>query len=149
MSKKKHRSLPSPPTLQVPGQPTQQFVIQQQSFSGPIPPPAILEGYERILPGAAERILRMSESQSQHRQRLEQQVITGNIKAQSRGQHYAFILTGGLFVGSIYLVANGIQIGGLAALVIAVGGIVSTFIYGRSRQEKERAEKQQQMIPRR
>jgi len=30
-------------------------------FSGPIPPPAVMDGYEKVLPGAAERILKMEE----------------------------------------------------------------------------------------
>ena len=35
--------------------------IVSQKFSGPLPPPELLEGYERILTGAADRILRMAE----------------------------------------------------------------------------------------
>ena len=33
-------------------------------FSGPIPPPSIIEGYERVLPGSADRIISMAEKQS-------------------------------------------------------------------------------------
>lgn len=33
------------------------------AFSGPVPPAAIIEGWERLLPGAADRILRMAEKQ--------------------------------------------------------------------------------------
>ena len=31
------------------------------SFSGPLPPPEIIEKYESILPGAADRIIRLAE----------------------------------------------------------------------------------------
>lgn len=154
MSKrKKRRDFPanvqrSPLNPQTPSQSPAQFVVQQQSFAGPIPPPQVLEAYERTLPGSADRILKMAEEQSQHRQRLEQQVVAKNLTAQARGQHYAFGLSALLFGGSIYLLANGIQIGGLSTLVLAVAGIVSTFIYGRSKQEKERREKQQQIATR-
>jgi uncharacterized membrane protein len=145
--RRKHRN--SPPNLpQRPQNPQQvadqsTFLVQQQSFTGPIPPPQILEAYERILPGSADRILKMAEKQSDHRQGLERQVVVGNLAAQARGQHYAFGLCALLFAGGIYLLANGIQIGGLSTLALAVAGIVSTFIYGRSKQEKERREKQQ------
>ena len=40
-------------------------------FSGPLPPPAVLQGYEDIVLGAANRILEMAERQSKHRQQLE------------------------------------------------------------------------------
>ncbi len=36
------------------------------SFSGPMPPPSLLQGYEQVCPGAAERILRMAEEQHRH-----------------------------------------------------------------------------------
>lgn len=31
--------------------------VIQGEFSGPIPPPSIIEGYERVLPGSADRIM--------------------------------------------------------------------------------------------
>ena len=100
-----------------------------------------MEGYDKVLPGSADRILKMAESQAEHRQNLERKVVEGNLRAQAWGQFYAFVLCLSLFAGSIYLLAHGIQIGGLSALVLAVGGFVGTFLYGRSRQEKEREAK--------
>ncbi|MDE6052372.1 MAG: DUF2335 domain-containing protein [Lachnospiraceae bacterium] len=44
-------------------------------FSGPLPPPNIIKGYEDILPGSAERILAMAEKQSEHRQFMERKMI--------------------------------------------------------------------------
>ncbi len=41
------------------------------SVSGPIPPPSMMEQYERTLPGSADRILKMAENQSEHRQWIE------------------------------------------------------------------------------
>ena len=37
--------------------------IKQESFSGPLPHPQYYEGYEKVLPGSANRILTMTESQ--------------------------------------------------------------------------------------
>ena len=39
-----------------------------EKFAGPIPPPPIMKRYEEILPGSANRILKMAENQSEHRQ---------------------------------------------------------------------------------
>ena len=36
--------------------------VIQGEFSGPIPPPSIIEGYERVLPGSADRIITMAEN---------------------------------------------------------------------------------------
>ena len=50
-------------------------VARVETFQGPIPPPSVLEAYEKILPGAAERILKMAENQSTHRQEIEKIVV--------------------------------------------------------------------------
>lgn len=50
-------------------------VFREIEFSGPMPPPNILNGYEKILPGAADRILSMAETQSKHRQLMEKKMI--------------------------------------------------------------------------
>ena len=40
--------------------------VIESEFSGPIPPPNIMRGYEEILPGAADRILSMAERQIEY-----------------------------------------------------------------------------------
>lgn len=45
------------------------------SFRGPLPPPDLLQGYENVLPGMAERILAMSESEMRQRHALEQGLL--------------------------------------------------------------------------
>jgi uncharacterized membrane protein len=53
-------------------------VVFQRHFSGPLPPPEILAQYNEIVPGAAERILKMAEEQSAHRRGLEDKTIRRN-----------------------------------------------------------------------
>ncbi len=51
-----------------------QYLVQHEYnefFSGPLPSPQTLEGYENSVPGSAERILKMAESQVYHRQDME------------------------------------------------------------------------------
>ena len=50
--------------------------IRAEEFSGPLPHPDILEHYDRIVPGAAERILTKFEKQTDHRIKIEEQVIS-------------------------------------------------------------------------
>src|SRR6202034_4192812 len=42
-----------------------------QSHIGPLPPSREFAGYEQALPGAADRVLRMAESEQEHRDALE------------------------------------------------------------------------------
>lgn len=63
--------------------------VTHQSFEGPIPPPALLKGYEDIVSGAAARILALSEQESVHRRNLEIAVTQANIDAQKRQMEMA------------------------------------------------------------
>lgn len=67
------------------------------SFQGPLPPPSMLAQYEEILPGAAERILVLLESETAHRHGVELQCVNAEIDSQKsisdeakRGQWLAF-----------------------------------------------------------
>lgn len=60
------------------------------AYSGPIPPPEQFAEYERILPGSADRILKMAESQQTHRMALEKEAITKNLDHNKRGQTLGF-----------------------------------------------------------
>jgi uncharacterized membrane protein len=62
----------------------QSIQLTQQTFQGPVPPPVILEGYERIHPGATNRIFTMAESEQAHRHALEVAATNANIAAQEK-----------------------------------------------------------------
>ncbi len=44
-------------------------------WSGPLPPPEIVEQYETALPGSGERILRMAEEEQAHRHQQEIRIL--------------------------------------------------------------------------
>lgn len=46
-------------------------LLVQGHYSGPLPPPAHLEHYEHVLPGAAERIFNMTETEQRQRHSFE------------------------------------------------------------------------------
>lgn len=111
--------------------------------SGPLPPPSMLRGYEDVLPGAADRIFTLMEQQSTHRQELESTVLDQNSRSRDRGQIFAFVLCalviGGGF-GAIYL---GQSLVGMAAIIIAVGGVAATFLTSRQRQQQQLEERRE------
>ena len=41
--------------------------VEFAHYSGPIPPPRLLQDYENIVPGLADRIMTLTEKQSSHR----------------------------------------------------------------------------------
>ena len=53
----------------------QQQTIVQHQYSGPIPPPDALKGYEDVCPGSADRILAMAEREAVHRHKYETEVL--------------------------------------------------------------------------
>jgi len=113
--------------------------FEAEFFEGPLPPPQVLAEYDRICPGSASRILAMAESQSQHRRELERRVVVSNCRSQDRGPILGFILAAGVIVIGGYLILQGKELTGLAALVAALAAIVVPFIYGK-RAQKERLE---------
>jgi uncharacterized membrane protein len=95
------------PHQQIPHQTTERELLIQassSSFSGPIPPPELLERYNDVIPNGAERIMVMAERQSAHREALEARVINGNVANQTRGSIFGFILSLVAIVGGFVLI---------------------------------------------
>ena len=111
------------------------------SFSGPIPPPWILKGYEEVFPGCAERILAMAEKQSSHRQVLEKDRLSATNRTEHWGQIFAFVIALTSILGGIYLISIGKDASGLTAIIAALGALVGAFIYGKYTQAQERRQK--------
>jgi uncharacterized membrane protein len=61
-------------------------------FHGPLPLPQLLEGYEKVVPGSAERIIRMAEEQQAHRHSLEQQALRSESRNSLFGIVCAFLI---------------------------------------------------------
>lgn len=122
---------------------TELAVKQTLEFSGPLPPPQLLKGYNDAFAGCAERVVAMAERQSAHRQELEKKIIESNCEAQTRGQWFAFILALVVIGGGVYLLAQGKSLEGFSAIIIALGSLIGTLVYGRSAQRKEREHKMQ------
>jgi len=123
---------------------------QLQAFSGPIPAPGILAEYERILPGAAERILKMAETQSSHRQHQEEKSLQAQVEHLVRrdkearyGQWFAFIIAiFAIVMGTLVaLVSSGL--GGGIITFAGLATIVSAFIYGRHSEKSAEKDKSQ------
>ena len=70
--------------------PTAAFLIEQHTkkvtHSGPLPSPEILEGYERVSPGFANRIFEMAEREQKHRHDSDDAMVKGYFGSVRFGQ---------------------------------------------------------------
>ena len=112
--------------------------IQTSLYAGPIPPADELARYETALPGAADRILKMAESQQAHRQEAEMTVIrndAGDSKDGIRGG--VIVALAALAVAGIFAV-QGHPWFGIAAVLAPITALASVFVYGTHSRNKER-----------
>lgn len=130
----------------LPKQPKGMVVRQTTTnFSGPLPHPQILEHYNAILPGAAERILKMAEDQSEHRRKLESEVIFSGINNSKKGLLFGFIIGITGLIGSVIISLFGQAILGGVIGISTLTALVGVFVYGTSQQKAEREKKRENM----
>ena len=121
--------------------------VIRSEFSGPIPPPSIIKGYEEILPGSADRILAMAEKQSDHRQEMDRKIVNTEARDSLLGILFAFMLGFGCILAAVVMVilvpkSAGV-ISGAVLGVTGIGSIIATFIkstrgsYGRKKEERK------------
>ena len=61
----------------------EQIIVSSQ-FSGPIPPPEALAKYDSVVPGAAERILKMAENEAAARIRNSEKELAARIRNEEK-----------------------------------------------------------------
>ena len=109
-----------------------------EQISGPVPDPGSLERYEKVLPGLAERLIKLSETEVLHRRDQEQKQLVANIelarenqKEAFRGQIFGFLIgISALITASVTAILGAPGTGGVIGGT-AVVGLVAAFIIGR------------------
>jgi len=112
-----------------------------QHYCGPLPPPEILEKFELVQPGFADRIMSLAEKQAEHRQTQENKISSSNIRNELIGMIFAFLLAAGVLGGGMFLLFQGKNISGLITITGSLASLVYVFIRGRKEQRKERKKK--------
>ena len=115
--------------------------VFEASYSGPVPPPAILRGYEDLVPGAAARLLAQAERQTDHRIRLERTVVESGAHRSWAGLWCGFALAMTTIIGGCILVGLGHDGAGATIATGGVAALAGVFVYGTSQQRRERQEK--------
>ena len=132
----------TPPSPQLNPEGATATLLQRRfQFVGPLPPPGILEQYDKICPGAATRIIDAAYAEGLHRQALESRTLDANIEAMRRqydearlGQVFALIIALAFVIVGAYVSVHGQPWSGTILGGVGLGGIVTAFIVGRNKQ---------------
>ena len=102
--------------------------------SGPLPHPEILAGYEDIVPGAADRILKMAEKEANHRHQIDNICVKADSRDSLLGIICAFCIGMACIVGGVYIILKTPTVAGSVAGFLVAGsglaGILGTFLKG-------------------
>ena len=115
-------------------------------YQGPFPHHDVLKGYAEVDPSFPDRVIALTENQSKHRQNLENKVVEANIKNQTRGSAFAFILGLVAIIGAFILLYTGKSVTGMSSLILAMGSLAGVFIYGKKGEIKEIREKDEELM---
>lgn len=101
-------------------------------ISSPVPPPKILEGYDKYVDGGAKWLLEYTKDEQKHRHRMDKK----ELNYYSAGQVMGFILGLIGIGGGIYLAANGVEWFGFGVFFTSLVSLVSLFVYNKKLESK-------------
>ncbi len=115
----------------------------QEMFLGPIPPPKVLEDYEKIAPGSAEKIISMAMKEIDHRHaqekidqdRFHEHYISkqeSDTKIITNAQQYAFIIAFLVVIASSILIYLDKSPYVLVTLLLALSTFVAISFWGKN-----------------
>jgi uncharacterized membrane protein len=99
------------------------------SYSAPLPPASEFEKYEKVLPGAADRIIKLAENQNKHRRFIENLVVLFDSVKSIGGLLSALVIVLLCIRNGTKLIEEGNSTQGLTSLLVPLGIIVGAFIY--------------------
>lgn len=113
-------------------------------YSGPIPTPRMIQAWEEVLPGSADRILKLAEDEATHRREQERTALSydkgdrDETHRQRRfGQRSAVFLCVLAFIYSAWAMTVGHHVSGVAALIVALTPVIGFFIKGAVTKDEE------------
>lgn len=117
-------------------------MFMASTYSGPIPPAGQLREYEEVLPGSADRILRMAENQADHRQDIEKIAVKGGSRRSWWGLWTGFAVAVIALILASILILNNHDWAGVTLGTGDLVALVTVFVIGRVDQRKERVQKE-------
>ena len=106
------------------------ILVQQESWSGPLPPPDVLLEYNFVENGA-ERLFRMAERQSEHRIDMATESLKADNSIATRGQWFGLIVVLAVLGLAAYMAYLGATWEAATVAGIDVVGLAAVFVYSR------------------
>lgn len=128
------RSLPPNEEQILAGRIAQEVVIAFEnaastaSYRGPMPPPAMLEEFERVVPGLARQIAAMALEEQKHRHRWERRALWNDMFMQSGGIFLGWTIALICAVSAAFLAWAGNNVGAGILLSVVAVSLVRTFV---------------------
>lgn len=113
------------------GEPKVVGVAESVSFSGPLPPPPVLKQYDDLVPGSAERIIRITERALDHQIDFGSTALRAVVANTKRGQVLGFVVVIAALVCSMIALYTGHE---SVAQILGGGTVISLaaiFVLGR------------------
>ncbi len=117
----------------------------KQSYSGPLPPPVHIEGYNNAIDNGGERLMKMVEKEAEqrleerkHRMEIEAKIVNHTIKQKYIGQIMGFAIAIIVLGVSYSLVKQGYELPGAILGSAGLVGLVAVFVTsGRFKQKSD------------
>jgi uncharacterized membrane protein len=120
-------------------------IMQQVSMrSGPLPDPSELAQYQAIIPNGADRIMKMAESQLEHRIKIETTVIGSQQRQAGFGQVCALVIAIVALTLATYAAVNGQPVFGGVIGGTTLVSLVSAFLVSTHKKKAEAQEDKNQ-----
>jgi uncharacterized membrane protein len=116
-------------------------ISAEYKWAGPLPTPQALAGFERALPGSAERIVAMTEREQAHRHQFENKGLTATISDTRRGHYLGATISLVAIAGAIWAALSGAPWQVVIALVgVPVAAMVQAMVTPRRASESDEKE---------
>lgn len=123
---------------------------RQTMFAGPLPPDGMLAGYEKALPGSADRIVKMAEKEQDHRHSADEYSQLQASKHDQyefdylrRSQMFALVIAIFGLAVSACIILKGYAVSGTILAALDISGIVGSFLYSAHRNRQFEADARQ------
>ncbi|MEO5916523.1 MAG: DUF2335 domain-containing protein [Luteolibacter sp.] len=110
-------------------------------YSGPIPSPEMLGGFNDVMENGADRVMRMAEAQSAHRISIEAKTVASQNRQGECGQIFAMISVLALIAAGVWTTLEGHAGVGATVFGTTIVGVATAFILGKSSMKKDLAKK--------
>lgn len=111
---------------------------QSLSYEGPLPHPDLFKRYEETLPGAADRILKMAESEQNQRHQTNKELLAMYRDERKRGQYLGCFLSAGFALMGFILGYLGHEWLAGTIFIVSVISIAVVFVLNKEPENKDK-----------